>query len=103
MARQSYAPVAAYADLKRTEALLAAAATADEVRQACAREGAKIGYKAFCYLLLGKMTAEGMKPDEACTEAALLEAAGNAAAALELYRKVLAEHPDHPIAQKAMR
>lgn len=103
MARQSYAPVASYTELKRAETLLAAAETAADVRQACASEGAKIGYKAFCYLLMGKMTAEGMKPDDACTEAMLLESAGNSAAALEIYRKVLAEHPDHPVAQKAMR
>ena len=102
MSRQSYAPVASYADLKRVETLLAAAAVADDVRQACANHGAKIGYKAFCYLLMGKMTPEGMKPDEACTEALLLESAGNSAAALDIYRKILAEHPDHPIAQKAI-
>ena len=103
MARQSYAPVASYTDLKRVETLLAAAASAADVRQTCAAEGAKIGYKAFCYLLMGKMTPEGMKPEEACTEAALLEAAGNSAAALNIYRQILVEHPDHPIALKAVR
>ncbi|MCA9938629.1 MAG: hypothetical protein KC418_08305 [Anaerolineales bacterium] len=102
MARQSYTPVAPYADLKRAETLLNAAATTDDVRQACAKEGAKIGYKAFCYLLLGKMTPEGMKPDDACLEAARLETAGESAAALEIYRRVLDAHPDHPIAKKAL-
>ena len=57
-------------------------------------------YKAFCYMLVGKMTPEGMKPDEAATTAVALEAAGNAAEAQEIYRRILAGHPDHALAKE---
>jgi hypothetical protein len=65
MAQKAYSPVATYADLKRVEVALQQAQTADDVRKLCAADGPKIGYKAFCYLLMGKMTADAMKPDEA--------------------------------------
>jgi hypothetical protein len=63
--KKSYTPVAEFADLKRVELALKEAKTADEVRKICITDGPKIGYKAFCYLLTGKMTAEQMKPEEA--------------------------------------
>lgn len=64
MAKKSYTPVAELADLQRVETALKAAKTADDVRKICATDGPKVGYKAFCYLLVGKMTAEQMKTAE---------------------------------------
>ncbi|MBK7919743.1 MAG: hypothetical protein IPJ94_26490 [Chloroflexi bacterium] len=52
-----------------------------------------MGYKAFCYLLTGKMTPEGMKPEEAAASAAALEAERQDEAAQEIYRRIQTEHP----------
>lgn len=76
------------------------ATTADHIREATRQHGAKIGYKAFCYLLTGKMTPEGMKPDEAAATAVALEEAGKTEEAQAIYRLILAEHPDHPLAKE---
>lgn len=101
MAREkSYSPVASYEQLKQAETSIEGAVTAADVREATKQHGAKIGYKAFCYLLIGKMTPEGMKPDEAAETAVTLEAAGSAAEAQEIYRRILAEHPDHALAKE---
>jgi PAB1-binding protein PBP1 len=67
---KSYTPVASYEQLKLAETAVTQATTADHIREATRQHGAKIGYKAFAtsvarYLLTGKMTPEGMKPDEA--------------------------------------
>ena len=62
---KSYAPVASYEQLQQAEADINGAATVADIREATRQHGAKVGYKAFCYLLTGKMTPEGMKPDEA--------------------------------------
>jgi hypothetical protein len=97
---KSYTPVASYEQLKLAETAVAQATTADHIREATRQHGAKIGYKAFCYLLTGKMTPEGMKPDEAAATAVALEEAGKAAEAQAIYRLILAEYPDHPLAKE---
>jgi hypothetical protein len=97
---KSYAPVASYEQLKLAETAVTQATTADHIREATRQHGAKIGYKAFCYLLTGKMTPEGMKPDEAAATAVVLEEAGKTDEAQAIYRLILAEHPDHPLAKE---
>ena len=99
MAKKSYSPMAPYKELKRVEQALNAAQSVETIRTLVGRDGPKVGYKAFCYMLGGKMTAEGMKPDEACVAAAELEAQGKTAEAQEIYKKVLEVLPDHPIAK----
>ncbi|MBK8989563.1 MAG: hypothetical protein IPM39_26485 [Chloroflexi bacterium] len=96
---KSYTPVASYEQLKLAETAVTQATTADHIREATRKHGAKIGYKAFCYLLTGKMTPEGMKPDEAAVTAVALEEDGKAAEAQAIYRLILAAHPDHPLAK----
>jgi hypothetical protein len=97
---KSYTPVASYEQLKLAETAVTQATTADHIREATRQHGAKIGYKAFCYLLTGKMTPEGMKPDEAAATAAALEEAGKTDEAQAIYRLILAEYPDHPLAKE---
>lgn len=100
MAREkSYSPVASYEQLKQAEASIEGSETAEDIREATRQHGAKIGYKAFCYLLIGKMTPEGMKPDEAAEAALQLEREGKVDEAQETYRRILAEHPDHELAK----
>ena len=98
MARKPYSPVASYADLKRVEGELERATTVDKIREIVLKDGPKVGYKAFCYMLGRRMTPEAMKPDEACVAAATLEQEGDPQAAQEIYRQVVAVHPDHPLA-----
>lgn len=98
MTQKPYSPMASYSDLKQVEALLKTTATADDVRTLVVKHGTKIGYKAFCYMFTGKMSAAAMKPDEACVEAARLEAASQSAEALAIYKEVAAVHPEHPLA-----
>jgi hypothetical protein len=97
---KSYAPVASYEQLKLAETAVTQALTADHIREATRQHGAKIGYKAFCYLLTGKMTPEGMKPEEAAATAVALEEAGKNDEAQAIYRLILAAHPDHPLAKE---
>lgn len=99
MSRKSYSPVASYQELKRVDDLINQAQTIDDLRKVVVADGAKVGYKAFCFMLGGKMTAEAMKPDEACVVAATLEADGNDSEAQDIYRKIVAVHPEHPIAK----
>jgi hypothetical protein len=99
MATKAYTPLASYADLKRVEEALNAAATVDQVRQIVIKDGPKVGYKAFCYMFGNKMTPEAMKPDEACVAAAVLEQQGKADEAKEIYKKVIEAHPEHPLAK----
>jgi len=99
MAKQSYAPVASYAELKRVEGLIEQAQSVDDIRKIVDRDGPKVGYKAFCYMLTSKMTPEAMKPDEACVAAARLEQEDKADEATIVYKKVLEAHPDHPLAK----
>ena len=99
MNRKAYAPVASYSDLKRVEGDINKASTVDAIRQSVVKDGPKVGYKAFCYMLGGKMTPEAMKPDEACVAAAGLEAQGKEEEAQAIYKKVLEVHPDHPLAK----
>lgn len=98
MAKKAYSPVAGYNDLKQVETAINSAQTIQTLRKLVAKDGPKVGYKAFCYMLGEKMTPEAMKPDEACAAAARLEQQGNHEAALDIYKKVAAFHPDHPIA-----
>ncbi|MBK8989598.1 MAG: hypothetical protein IPM39_26665 [Chloroflexi bacterium] len=98
---KSYAPVASYEQLQQAETAINGATTVADIREATRQHGAKVGYKAFCYLLTGKMTPEGMKPDEAAATAVTRQAAGQTAEAQEIYRRILAEHPDHPLAKQA--
>jgi hypothetical protein len=99
MAKKSYSPLASYTDLKRVEGEINKAQTVDRVRELVVKDGPKVGYKAFCYMLAGKMTPEAMKPDEACAAAATLEQQGQDEEAIEIYKKVVEVHPDHPIAK----
>lgn len=99
MAKKPYSPVAAYADLKRVEQEINAAQTVEKIKKLVVSDGPKVGYKAFCYMLGGKMTPEAMKPDEACQSAASLEQQGKTDEATEIYKRVLAVHPDHAVAK----
>jgi hypothetical protein len=99
MAKKPYSPMASYSDLKRVEGLINQAQSVDDIRTLVLKDGPKVGYKAFCYMLGGRMTPEAMKPDEACTAAAQLEAEGQDEAATAIYQKVVKDHPDHPIAK----
>jgi hypothetical protein len=99
MARKPYSPVAPYTELKRVEGRINQAQSVAELRKVVTAEGPKVGYKAFCYMLGGKMTPEGMRPDEACVAAVTLEQQGKPDEAHELYKKVLAVYPDHPLAK----
>jgi hypothetical protein len=98
MARKPYTPVAPYAELKRVESLIEQATSIDQIRRLVLKDGSKVGYKAFCYILGGRMTPEAMKPDEACTAALQLEQQGKAEEAVIIYNKVLAVHPDQAAA-----
>jgi len=99
MAKKPYSPVAPYPELKRVEGEINRADTVDKIRALVVKDGPTIGYKAFCYMLGGKMTPEAMKPDEACVAAAGLEQTGNDEEATNIYKKVIEAHPDHPIAK----
>lgn len=99
MSKKPYSPVTSYSELKRVEGEINKAQTIDDIRKLVSRDGPKIGYKAFCYMLGDRMTPEAMKPDEACVAAATLEQQGETEQAIELYKKVLDQHPDHPIAK----
>ncbi len=98
MARKPYSPVASYSLLRDVEKKLQAATSVDEIRKLVTDQGPKIGYKAFCYMLSGKMSAASMKPDEACVEAAKLERTGDIDGALIIYKEIVTVHKDHPIA-----
>ncbi len=99
MAKKSYSPMASYDDLKRVEGEINNAETVDKIRKIVHKDGPKVGYKAFCYILGGRMTPEGMKPDEACVAAAGLEQKGEDEAAMAIYKNVLEAHPEHEIAK----
>jgi hypothetical protein len=99
MAKKAYSPVASYTDLKRVEGEINSAESVEKIRKIVYKDGPKVGYKAFCYMLGGRMTPEGMKPDEACTAAATLEQQGKDEEAMDIYKKVVEVHPDHPIAK----
>lgn len=99
MAKKPYSPVASYSDLKRVEGEIDKAQSVDDIRKVVVKDGPKVGYKAFCYMLGGRMTPEGMKPDEACVAAATLEQQGESEQAMAIYKRVLETHPDHAIAK----
>ena len=99
MARKPYSPMASYTELKRVEGEINKADTVDKIRALVLKDGPKVGYKAFCYMLGGRMTPEAMKPDDACDAAAKLEQQGKNEEATEIYKKVIEVHPDHPMAK----
>lgn len=99
MSKKPYEPMATYDDLKRVEQEINKAETIAQIRQLVIKDGPKVGYKAFCYLLGGRMTAESMKPDEACAAAANLERQGKDEEAMAIYREVAKAHPDNPVAK----
>jgi len=99
MAKKPYSPVATYSELKRVEGEINQAQTVEKLRKIVYKDGPKVGYKAFCYMLGSRMTPEAMKPDEACIAAAALEKAGKADEAMDIYKKVLEVHPEYPDAQ----
>ncbi len=99
MAKKPYSPVASYSELKRVETEIDQADSVDTIRKLVYKDGPKIGYKAFCYILGGRITPEGMKADEACVAAAILEQQGKDEEALDIYKKIVAVHPDHPLAK----
>ena len=99
MAKKPYSPVATYSELKRVEGEINQAQTVEKLRKIVYKDGPKVGYKAFCYMLGGRMTPEAMKPDEACVAAATLEQAGKTDEAMDIYKKVLEVHPEHPLAK----
>jgi hypothetical protein len=98
MAKKPYSPMASYPELKRVEGEINKADTVDKIRALVLKDGPKVGYKAFCYMLGGKMTPEAMKADEACVAAAGLEQQGKEEEAMEIYKKVLEVHSNHPLA-----
>jgi len=102
MAKKLYSPMVSYTELKRVEEEINVADTVDKIRQIVTKDGPKVGYKAFCYMLGGKMTPEAMKPDEACVAAATLEQQGKTEEATAIYKKVIEFHPDHPIAKSKL-
>jgi hypothetical protein len=99
MAKKPYSPLAAYTELKRVEGEINKAQTIDKIREVVTKDGPKVGYKAFCYMLGRRMTPEAMKPDEACVAAATLEQQGKNEEAMEIYKKVVEVHPDHSLAK----
>lgn len=100
MTGKAYFPVASYASLKQVESKIEAAKTIDEIREILMSDGGKVGYKAFCYMLMGKMTPEAMKPDEAAVIAIELHQKGNDEAAKDIAHRILAVHPEHPLASQ---
>jgi hypothetical protein len=90
--------MAPYAELKRVESLINQAKSVDDIRKIVLKDGPKVGYKAFCYMLGGRMTPEAMKPDEACEAAEDLEQQDRGDEAQTIYKKVVEVHPDHPVA-----
>jgi hypothetical protein len=99
--RKPYSPIAPLDKLQDANVAIQAAVDNDSVGQladAVKGHGVKVGYKAFVYLWTGRMTPAQMKPDEACSLAARLEAEGRNKEAKAIYQEVVLVHPDHPIA-----
>ena len=99
MAKKPYSPVADYSNLKRVEEAINSAESVDRIREIVVKDGPQVGYKAFCYILGQKMTPEAMRPDEACSQGAIFEQEGKLEEAMEIYKKVLVIHPEHPVAR----
>lgn len=70
---KSYKPVCSPEALRAADSAIKAAVAsgdASEIVTACANHGTKIGYKAFCYLLTGKVPVEIMIANQNGTEIA---------------------------------
>lgn len=93
-----YTPVAPYTKLHQAEVAIKNAQTVEDLRQVMVQWAPQIGYKAFSYIFMAKATPEAMKPDEAIGVAAILESQGDLDGALEIYRRVLVVHMNHPVA-----
>ena len=102
MNQKPYTPVSSYQELKRVQERIEQCQTIAELKKVVNSDGPKIGYKAFCYLLGDKMSAEAMKPDEACVAALTMAQNGQYTEAQVIYRRVLAADPNHPLAQKQL-
>lgn len=100
MSTKTYSPVASYMQLKQVESKLEQAQTIEDVGKILKSDGSKIGYKAFCYMLMGKMTSEAMKPDEAAVVAMELQQKGNDEAAKDIFQRILAAHPELSLASR---
>lgn len=92
--RYIYRPIAPYEKLKAAELDIKAATTLEELRKAVEEHGPRIGYKAFCYIFMRKMTPEAMKPKEAIQLASAFEESGEADKAADIYRKISEWHPE---------
>jgi hypothetical protein len=97
-----YRPMAPYVKLKQAEVAIEEANSLDEFKQVMGRFGTQIGYKAFCWLSMGKMTPEAMKPEEAIAVASECELKGDDEAAREIYERILVVHIDHPVAKSRL-
>lgn len=89
-----YRPIATYAKLKEAEKSIVNVETIDELAEAMRIHGPRVGYKAFCYMVMKKMTPEAMKPEEASNEAEELMKCGEAAEAYEIFEKIRVWHPN---------
>lgn len=98
-----YIPMCSLVALLKAKEAIEAANTADELKKAIGKEGVATGYRAFCYLATGKLTAWQMKPAEASAYAAGLEAKGQKEEALAIYQDILKVHPDHAIAKAKVK
>lgn len=98
MPEKIYSPIASYTLLKQVETKIESAQTIDDIRQVLASDGPKVGYKAFCYMLMRKLTPEAMKPDEAAIVALKLRQELKENEAFEIFKRILTAHPDHPLA-----
>lgn len=100
MAKQKeyiYKPRASYALLKKAETAIEGAETIDDLREVVRAHGWRTGYKALCYLLMGKMTPEAMKPKDAAEVARKLSATGKDLEAEAIRAKILEVHPKYPL------
>ncbi len=97
--KKTYTPTASYTQLKQVEQLINEAKTIDDIRHLVEKQGPKIGYKAFCYILGQKMTPEAMKADEATVAAFTLEQEGHVEESMAIFKRILEAHPDDSLAK----
>jgi len=90
-----YRPLASYQKLKEAEDAIKKAQTLEDLRTVIAVHGPRVGYKAFSYIFMGKMTPEAMKPDEAADAAIKLANEGASREAHAIVAKICEWHPNH--------